>query len=93
MGAGAILIRRLLGDDTHANDQHLADRVRSELFRPADAPKGSVNVNVEEGVVYLRGLVDERRDADKLVDKTKDIEGVDEVKNLLHTPGEPARMN
>ena len=33
----------------------LAERVKSELFRPADAPKDSVNVSVESGVVYLRG--------------------------------------
>src|SRR4051794_37604409 len=32
------------------DDQTLADRVRSEIFRAADAPKGDVSVDVQAGV-------------------------------------------
>src|SRR5690348_6890540 len=39
------------------DDMTLADRVRSEIFRPADAPKGDVSVDVQDGVAYLRGTV------------------------------------
>src|SRR3954469_19666803 len=39
------------------DDMTLADRVRTEIFRPADAPKGSVSVDVQDGVAYLRGEV------------------------------------
>jgi hypothetical protein len=35
----------------------LARGVESEIFRPADAPKGKVSVNVAHGVVELRGEV------------------------------------
>jgi osmotically-inducible protein OsmY len=69
-----------------ANDQALAERVKSEIFRPADAPKGSVNVNVERGVVYLRGEVGDGDQIKKLVEHAGSIDGVAGVENLLHTP-------
>ena len=70
------------------NDPALENKVQSEIFRAADAPKGEVNVNVENGVVYLRGQVDSAEQIEKLVDATHAVEGVRGVENLLHTPGE-----
>jgi osmotically-inducible protein OsmY len=67
-----------------ANDQALAERVKSEIFQPADAPKGSVNVNVERGVVYLRGEVRNRDQIKKLVEQAGAVDGVAGVENLLH---------
>jgi osmotically-inducible protein OsmY len=67
------------------NDQDLADRVKSEIFRPADAPKGSVNVNVERGIVYLRGEVERPDEIKKLVKQAGSIDGVKGVESLLHT--------
>ena len=69
-----------------ANDQDLAERVKSEIFQPADAPKGSVNVNVEHGVVYLRGEVKRPDEIKKLVEQAGSIDGVAGVENLLHSP-------
>src|SRR5213592_43789 len=37
------------------DDATLKAKVETELFRPADAPKGSVSVSVANGVVQLRG--------------------------------------
>ena len=37
------------------DDATLAHKVETELFRPADAPKSQVSVNVNDGVVELRG--------------------------------------
>jgi osmotically-inducible protein OsmY len=68
-----------------ANDQALADKVKSEIFQPADAPKGSVNVNVEQGVVYLRGEVKRPDEMQKLVEQASSVDGVAAVENLLHT--------
>ena len=48
------------------DDQTIADRVRSEIFRAADAPKGDVSVDVQAGVVYLRGAVSEHAWIDRL---------------------------
>ena len=69
-----------------ANDQALAERVKSEIFEPADAPKGSVNVNVERGVVYLRGEVERQDEIRKLVAQAGAVDGVAGVESLLHTP-------
>src|SRR3954447_5414650 len=68
------------------NDQALAERVKSEIFRPEDAPKGSVNVNVENGVVYLRGEVKRPDQIRKLVEQAGGVDGVAAVESLLHTP-------
>ena len=70
------------------NDETIAERVRSELFRPQDAPKGSVNVNVEQGVVYLRGEVPDQAQIQRLVVAASSIPGVKRVESLLHRPGE-----
>ena len=70
------------------NDETIAERVRSEIFRPGDAPKGSVNVNVEQGVVYLRGEVADRESIQQLVGVAGSIPGVKRVESLLHGPGE-----
>jgi osmotically-inducible protein OsmY len=69
-----------------ANDQALAERVKSEIFQPADAPKGSVNINVEDGDVYLRGEVKRPEEIRKLVEEAGAVDGVRGVENLLHTP-------
>jgi osmotically-inducible protein OsmY len=71
-------------------DPDLANKVRSEIFRAADAPKGDVNVNAENGVVYLRGEVPTAEDAERLAAQARQISGVREVVSLLHLPGEPA---
>jgi osmotically-inducible protein OsmY len=69
-----------------ANDQALAERVKSEIFQPADAPKGSVNVNVERGIVYLRGEVKRPDQIRKLIEQARSVDGVGGVESLLHTP-------
>jgi osmotically-inducible protein OsmY len=71
------------------DDATLADRVRSEIFRPADAPKGSVSVDVQAGVAYLRGEVADQAWIDRLAADTRKVEGITGVKNLLHAPGTP----
>jgi osmotically-inducible protein OsmY len=71
-------------------DADLANKVRTEIFREADAPKGDVSVNAENGTVYLRGQVDSTEDVERLGAQTREIAGVLGVVNLLHLPGEPA---
>src|ERR1700733_1473671 len=41
------------------DDVSLAQKVESEIFRPARAPKGDVSVDVQAGVATLRGEVAE----------------------------------
>ena len=68
------------------DDVTLARKVETELFRPADAPKGSVNVNVENGVVYLRGEVEQPDMIEDLEKRARKVQGVREVENMLHLP-------
>ena len=72
------------------NDPSLARKVETEIFRDAEAPKGAVSVSVENGVVFLRGEVEDPSQVEKLAAEARKVEGVREVQNLLHKPGEPA---
>ncbi len=47
-------------------------------------------MNVEYGVVYLRGEVPDREQMDALVDRTRQVDGVRGVENLTHLPNEAA---
>ena len=72
------------------DDATLTRKVESEIFRDADVPKGQINVNAENGVVVLRGEVEQPELIKDLEKKTRKVQGVREVENLLHTPGTPA---
>jgi BON domain len=72
------------------DDVTLARKVETEIFRPADSPKGSVNVDAVNGVVSLRGQVPSAEVIAELERKARRIPGVRDVENLLHLPGTPA---
>src|SRR4051794_19344071 len=72
------------------DDVTLTHKVESELSRLTDVPKGQIVINAEDGVVFLRGVI-EREDAiERLEGATRRIAGVRAVENLLHLPGTPA---
>lgn len=68
------------------DDATLAQKVESEVFRAAHVPKGTVNVNAEHGVVYLRGELDEPELIERLIQQTRKVQGVRDVRSLLHPP-------
>jgi osmotically-inducible protein OsmY len=70
-------------------DAALARKVETEIFRADDAPKGKVDVNAENGVVFLRGEVDPDW-IERLEHDAEQVTGVKAVRNLLHPPGTPA---
>jgi osmotically-inducible protein OsmY len=72
------------------NDPALARKVESEVFRDADIPKGSISVNAEYGVIYLRGEVPSREVLEQLGVRARRVAGVRAVENLTHLPDEPA---
>jgi len=67
------------------DDVTLAQKVESIAFRKAGVPKGQVSVNAENAVIYLRGQLERDEQIEELVRATNAIEGVNGVKNLLHT--------
>jgi len=69
------------------DDVTLARKVETQIFRAEDAPKGDVNVNAVDGVVYLRGEVDRPELVRELEEQTRKVQGVLDVQNFLHTPG------
>jgi osmotically-inducible protein OsmY len=71
------------------DDATLKSKVETELFRPADVPKGQIDVNAQNGVVQLRGEVDSEVLLGELVERARKIQGVKEVESLLHLPGAP----
>jgi osmotically-inducible protein OsmY len=75
------------------DDVTLARKVETEIFRDADVPKGQINVNAENGKIVLRGEVEKPELIQDLEKKTKKVQGVTEVENLLHTPGSAAPAN
>ena len=72
------------------DDATLAHKVETQIFRDADVPKGDINVNAQDGVVFLRGEVAEPDLIRDLEKKTRKVQGVRDVENLLHVPGEAA---
>jgi osmotically-inducible protein OsmY len=72
------------------DDVGLARKVETEIFRDAEAPKGDVSVDVQAGVAYLRGTVDDEQWIARLGDDAKKVDGIKGVNNLLHEPGKPA---
>jgi osmotically-inducible protein OsmY len=75
------------------NDPALARKVETEIFRDPDVPKGRIDVNAENGVVILRGEVENDTLIRDLEAKTRSVQGVRDVENLLHTPGTEAPMH
>jgi osmotically-inducible protein OsmY len=72
------------------NDVTLAHKVETEIFRGAEVPKGKINVNAENGKVVLRGEAESAEMIDELVAKAREVQGVQDVENLLHIPGQAA---
>ena len=85
--------RHLHQEPKDYDDATLKAKVETELFRPEGAPKGKVNVNAQNGVVQLRGELESHDLIDELVQRTRKIQGVRDVENLLHTVGEQAPMH
>jgi osmotically-inducible protein OsmY len=83
-------VQHLKEEPKEYDDATLAQKVQSEIFRDADMPKGQVNVNAEGGIVVLRGEVERPELIEELVKKTRKVQGVRDVQNLMHLPGTPA---
>ena len=75
------------------DDATLKSKVETELFRPADVPKGKIDVNAQNGVVQLRGELDSAELIDELVSRARKIQGVRDVESLLHVAGTKAPMS
>jgi hypothetical protein len=71
------------------DDVALVDRVKSELYRH-DVSRQHLSLNAADGVVELRGQVDDQAGIDRIESLVRRVPGVRDVHNYLHTPGTPA---
>jgi hypothetical protein len=83
-------VQHLKEEEKDFDDTTLARKVETEIFRDPEVPKGQINVNAANGVVSLRGEVQRPELIDELVERTRKVQGVRDVENLLHLPGTPA---
>ena len=72
------------------DDVTLTRKVETEIFRDAEVPKGQINVNAENGKVFLRGEVGKSELIEDLEKRARKVQGVKDVENLLHLPGTEA---
>ena len=77
-------------EDVELDDTTLVDKVESIVFRKHDVPKGQININAENGVVFLRGQVEDAELVETLEERVSKVRGVKGVQNLLHTTETPS---
>jgi hypothetical protein len=76
------------------DDTTLAHKVETQLGRDAQVPKGVFNVEASDGIVTVRGLIDDQKTIDHIVKRIRKIQGVRGLENLLHLPGtDPPNLN
>ena len=73
------------------DDVTLAHKVESVVFRDRKFPKGRVNINAEQGQVFLRGQLDRPELIHDLEEAVRKVPGVRVVENRLHLPATPGR--
>jgi hypothetical protein len=78
------------GSPKDLDDVTIARKVETVIFRPAERDKGKIDVNVVDGVVWLRGEAQHPEDITALEEEARAIPEVVDVQNLLHLPGTPA---
>lgn len=81
---------RLMGGTARTSlpdqDRFVTDRVSSIVFRDPDLPKGDININTVDQVVYLRGHVKDDRLVQEIEHRVRQVEGVRDVINLINRP-------
>jgi hypothetical protein len=73
------------------DDVGLARKVETIIFRDDSVPKGKIDVNAADGVVWLRGEAKTPDMIKALERQAVAIPEVKKVENLLHLPKTPAR--
>jgi BON domain len=72
------------------DDVTIARKVESVVFRDRKVAKGKIDVNVADGVVWLRGEVKTPDLINALEARAREVPEVRGVENLLHLPKTPA---
>jgi gas vesicle protein len=87
------IAERVSMPETPVDDQTLVDRIRSEALGDKRIPAGEVKVDVADGVATLRGELAEAALIDEVIARVRVVPGVEDVRNLLHTPDQEPAAN
>lgn len=86
----AHVVERIGSKPLVADDRTLVDRVRSEVLGDRSVPKGALEVEAVDGIVTLRGQLDDPQLMDRIVRRVGAVPGVRSVRTLLHLPEQDA---
>ncbi|HSR24171.1 MAG TPA: BON domain-containing protein [Candidatus Eisenbacteria bacterium] len=87
---GAVAQLEAAGRPHDDDDLTVLSRVESTIFGMRDFPKGSINAEVVDGQLVLRGEVASQEQEREIVEAAGRVRGVVAVESLLHLPGTPA---
>jgi BON domain len=87
---GAVAQLEAAGRARDDDDLTVLSRVESILFGMRDFPKGSINAEVVDGRLVLRGEVGSEEQEREIVHAASRVRGVVAVESLLHLPGAEA---
>ena len=84
MGAGAQLPRpSYFSDKQPVSDDLIHDNVKRRLANDADVKGGALDIDVKDGVVTLRGKLENQRLIEKATKLAKKVSGVKKVVNEI----------
>ncbi len=73
----------LRSDQPPADDQELLQKVRSEAVGMVAGSVGHIQIDVDDGVVTLTGISDDRARERDLIRRIRDVTGVRDIRNEL----------
>jgi hypothetical protein len=85
------LIQSRLGGSPQIDDETLRSQVEADVLGSRRVTKGRVQIEVAEGVVWVRGEVKSASVSEEVEARAAAIEGVRRVENLLRVTKAPAR--
>ena len=84
---GAIVDAEVVEDPSE--DERLAQSVRDLIAMLPDVALEAISVEARDGIVLLRGEIDRAGTIRELEERVRKLDGVADVRNLLHLPGTP----
>jgi BON domain-containing protein len=73
------------------DDATLVDKIRSEVFGDPSIDTSRLNVNAEDGIVFVRGVADSSDELDRLERRIRSVRGVVDVRMLAHRRNAPVQ--
>lgn len=81
--AGCASTQKHEGTGEYVDDSVVTTKVKAMLFDEPNLRSGQINVETFKGVVQLSGFVGSQADIDRAVEITRNISGVQSVKNNM----------